>query len=439
MVLFYVGCVSGINQSITSNILFCSGFGDKNKDQEFAFAIPKLWFYKFWESDHPPHVMITTLASHPVYTTLSIPGYSLTINRTIRRNTGTNIRLPHEYRMDVGDGKQNKTIIVRASESVSVYTITNEYGGADMFQSIPSVQLGTTYYVASYPPFNGTLFPSFACLSALHSDTSVFIFRQSVLTHTVTLRPYESYRYDGGDYEDLSGTLIQSDRPIAVISGSAASYPPEYPKAPKDGLVSQLLPTKSWGSLYHIFPFLTLTNGFRYRVFASNISTTLYMPDGNVTVIPPNEFYEGEVSGEEVVSFRADQHIMVSQYMKSFKSNNPKRGDPSMLLVPPFSSYTHDVTFPVFQYRTPKHRFTYYINIVTECKNVDGLQFNDVTSVASWNTLTTDDKIMCCLRSEVSPGYHSVTHTKRANFFVSVYCLSNGPHSYAYTARGQGK
>ena len=414
------------------------------------FAIPKLWFdNKFWESDHPPHVMITTLASHPVYTTLSIPGYSLTINRTIRRNNGANIRLPHDYRMDVGDGKQNKTIIVRASDTVSVYAITNEYHGSDVFQSIPSLQLGTTYYVVSYQPFNGTLYPSFVCISALQSDTSVSISKQSVLIHTVTLRPYESYRYDGD--VDLSGTLIQSDKPIAVISGSAVTDLPEDLGGSKDGLVSELLPTKSWGLLYHIFPFESLTGGYIYRVYASNISTTLQMSNGNVTVIQPGDFYEGDASGDEVISFKADQNVTVSQYMKSRRFNEPWRGDPSMLVVPPVSSYTHDVTFPVFEYTfvndsvyiKRNHKFSYYISVVIECENIDGLHLNNQTSTTSWTKLTTDDQTMCCLRREVSPGYYSVTHSHpMVRFFVSVYCTCTCTASYAFVARGsnvQGK
>ena len=290
--------------------------------------------------------------------------------------------------------------------------------------------------------------PTNQCLRTNHHlyvcqhSTSIrqFLFSsQSGLEHNVILRPYESYRYDGRDLEDLSGTLIRSDKPVTVISG-CASVIPNHAAVP-DGILSQLLPTKSWGSLYHIFPFESLNSGFVYRVFASNISTALNISNGNVTVIPPGQFYEGDISGDVVISLRTDQRVQVFQYMKSNRYNNPFRGDPSMLVVPSASSYTHDVIFPVFEYTHTIH--TYYINVVSECENIDGLVFDDEISVASWDNITTDDQTMCCVRSSVSPGYHSITHAdKSARFFVSVYAICNCDSSYAYSVgdiNAQGK
>ena len=62
---------------------------DSNKqDNEFVFTIPNIQNY------YSPHVMITTILQQPVNTSLSIPGHSITINRTISRNHGADIRLP---------------------------------------------------------------------------------------------------------------------------------------------------------------------------------------------------------------------------------------------------------------------------------------------------------------------------------------------------------
>ena len=81
---------------------------------------------------------------------------------------------------------------------------------------------------------------------------------------------------------------------------------------------------------------------------------------------------------------------------------------------------------------------TSYINVVTECENIEGLAFDDDISVTSWNKLTADGQNMCCVRNNVTSGYHSVTHTnKGARFFVYVYGISEGHgSSYAYTATG---
>ena len=392
------------------------------------FTIPALipsWPYE-------SRVMITTESPNSVNVTLST-SYLAKITRTINRNNGADIELPYDMRVYLGDGKQNKTIIVRASDVVSVYAITNNRSAGDAFQSIQTAQLGKKYYVASYRPYS-THVSSFVCVSAVNSDTSVSISTQSGLEH-VFLQQYESYRYDGRDYEDLSGTLVQSNKPIAVISGSTSSI---ADGGSSDGILSQLKPTESWGTVYYIFPFKELTSGFVYRVFASDMLTTLDMSDDSVILIQSGDFYEGDVSGNSIVSFQADQKVMVVQYMKSYLADNAERGDPSMVVVQPVSLHTNNVTFPVFNY-TYFNGHTYYINVVTECKNVDGLVFDDSTQAASWDKLTTNDQTMCCVWSNVTSGYHSITHANQtARFSVSVYAICNGycSSSYAYAATG---
>ena len=96
--------LTNAKDSIAFDCLLRIGFaegGDK-EEQEFVFTIPKTFF------SYRPYVMITTPSSRPVYTSLSIPGYSITINRTISRNNGTDISLSTYIKMVRGDGKQNK-------------------------------------------------------------------------------------------------------------------------------------------------------------------------------------------------------------------------------------------------------------------------------------------------------------------------------------------
>ena len=164
--------------------------------------------------------------------------------------------------------KQNKTLIVRASDHVYVYALENDASDSDVFQAIPSSQLGTKYYVASYRPY--TLpFPSFICVSAIDANTSISISNLSGYTHNITLQKYECYRYDGGIPEDLSGFLVKSDKPVAVVSGSF-SFIPEGKCCP-DSVLEMLIPVRKYGKTFYVFPFLSLSSGFVYRVFASDI------------------------------------------------------------------------------------------------------------------------------------------------------------------------
>ena len=397
---------------------------DGEFQNEFVFAIPRILH------SESPRVMASTTTQQSVHITVSIPGIFFHENYTINKTHGADIPLNLTSRMERRAGKQNKTIIVTAPDNVHVYAIDNEWVDGDVFQAIPSSRLGSKYYVASYKPYD-TSQPSFICVSAIHTNTAVSISTPSGLIHNFILEQYESYRYDGGDYEDLSGTLVQSEKPIVVVSGSGT----QIPAAVKwdGGILEMLVPFQNYGKTFYVFPFLSLSSGFVYRVFASDISTTVYMSNGNV-VVEPGKYHEVDVTGDNGVFIQADQPIMAVQYMKGHRTNNPWRGDPSMLVVPPISSYTNNVTFPVFQYTYTTTPHDYYINVVTKCQNVVGLLYDNVISMTNWDTLSTYS--MCCVRGKVSTGFHSVSHANpAATFSVSVYAIIGGS-TYLYATSG---
>ena len=307
-------------------------------DVEFVFAIPCARNHVL-----EARIMVSTTAEQRVNTTISIPDITFQKSYSIDKNNGGDIGLPYTSHMGPGDGKQNKTVIIRAIDHVHVYAIENDGAGSDAFQAIPASQLGTKYYVASFRPWF-TFYKS--CVSAIHADTFVLISNSSGHVHNVTLQQYESYRYVGGDLEDLSGTLVQSDKPIAVVSGSYSQIPTGT--CCPDMILEMLNPVQNYEKTFYAFPFLSLSSGFVYRVFASDLSTMVYMSGGNVT-LEPGEYHEVDIAQDIGVYIEADQPIMVAQYMKGNNANNPPGGDPSMLIVASVLSYTNNVTFPVFK------------------------------------------------------------------------------------------
>ena len=408
-------------------LLFQTGFNEeRDLHNEFVFAIPYLF------ERHQPHVMISTSSQQPVDISITIPGISFQQNYTINKTNGADISLPTSSHILMHVGKQNRTVIVRASDTVSVYAIDNDYEDGDAFQALPSSQLGTEYYIASFRPWH--IYPSFLCVSAIHANTSVSISNQSGLVNHVVLEQYESFRYDGDADadEDLSGFFVQSDKTVAVVSGSSSIIP--GPDGTADGLLDAMIPVQNFARNFVLFPFLSLSSEFLYRVFASHASTTLSLSNGNVTLDEPGDYYEGSTSEDTVISMEADKPVMTVLYMKGSDSGTRNMGDPSMLVVPPVSAYTNNVTFPVFNY-THQEPHVNFINVVISCDNIDGLLF-DGTNMTSWNKLTTDDYSMCCLRGNVPVGFHSVTHGNlSATFFVYVYAV-NWRSSYTYSASG---
>ena len=355
--------------------------------QEHVFTVPE-----FYYGSGNPHILITTSSRKPVNVTLSIPGVGFKIYKTITKDNSTwDIDLSPTNGTLRGIGRQNTTVIVRSSDTVNVHAISHDIGGGDGFVVIPTNQLGTTHYVASYQPSDSNN-PAFVCITALHVNT--FIYIQTNRKHIrETLQQYESYRFDGDEYEDLTGTLVQSDKPIAVISGVRASVS----SVRKDGLLVQIPPTNMWGEKFSIVPFQRLNFGYVYRVQTLNKSTTLKFSDDKVVEITPEihgvkPFYEADVTGYEMISFTSDHPVLVIQYLKS--ASNPWRGGgPAVLIVPPFTLFGHNVTFPVFQFHLI---FEHFITIVAECTAMDdGFSIRWCTSRLVSDTTNWRNHVLC--------------------------------------------
>ena len=409
--------------------------------QEHVFTVP---YFSYGVGF--PQVLISTSSRKPVNVTLTIPGVGFEFNKIITKDSPVcEIDLSprktdgKDVRTLKGVGKQNTTIIVMSNNTVNVHAISNGYGG-DGFVVIPTNQLGTTHYVTSYKPSYAND-PVFVCITALHENTLVFI-RTKWTQMNETLLQYESYRFDRGQYEDLSGTLVQSDKPIAVISG-AHTRVLTGSSGFTDGLLVQIPPTNMWGKKFSIVPFQSIKSGYLFRVQTLNISTTLHMSDDTTVNIRPKEygeksFYEADVTGDEIISFTSNQPVMVVQYIKSDDAGKPSRGDPAMLIVPPITLFGKNVTFPVFHFvygDLNRYEYNHYITVIAKCSAIEeGFKLNE--SVADWYQKQNIDDTICYVSREVPTGAHSITHTNPVvTFYVSVYGICEKCNSsYAYSA-----
>ena len=110
------------------------------------FSIPHLnWAYN-------AHVLISTSSSVPVNTSLSIPGFDFERINIITNTTHADVALPisPDVRIYRGEGKRNKTIIVKSSGIVNVHAVDNKLCCGDGFVVLPTEKLGKKYHVASF-------------------------------------------------------------------------------------------------------------------------------------------------------------------------------------------------------------------------------------------------------------------------------------------------
>ena len=395
--------------------------------EKHVFAIPMA---ENWRSSYPPRVLITTSSLDPVHTTLSIPGLGFEVDTTITRSNNADISIPVAARVTSAGFYDAKTIIVSSTSDVTVHAFDNDYKGFDGFLVFSSTQLGTEYRIPNYIPNSGS-YPSFIIVTALDKETSVHFLTKSGDESDISLQPYGTYRYEGGNYEDLTGTYVESGASISVISG-VNTYLPEG-ECCVDALLVSVPPTHLWGHEFVLTPILTKSCGYIYRVIAGIETTTLTISNhGTVIILPPGSMHEGDVTTTTMVAISADYPVLVAKYLKSQACDD--RGDPAMIVDSPVRFYYNSVTFPVFDFTVDIEKH-YSINVITNCSDVDTLVFDDDTiSMSDWDQLSLADGSMCCVRGEVSPGIHTITSTdSSARFTVSVYMMAYG-FAYAYQA-----
>ena len=377
-------------------------------------------------------MLISTSFLNTVNVTLTVRGTNIQHIVKVTRSNYADIALPTSVRLKQGDGLQDRTVVVRASAPVSVLVIDNEYQNHDGFIALSSRQLGTQHYIASYKPYSD---PSFFCVSALGETTQVMINTRGGQEYQVKLTSYQSYRFDGGSGEDLTGTFVASDKPIAVISGIFTQVPSTAGNT--DALMVQNLPLKIWGTVFILSPFLGRKSGYIYRVIAANTTTTLEISNIGIVQVPASDgFFEGDVPENTMISFISDKPVMVVQYMKGHSVDN--KADPSMLLVPSFDLYTKgSVSFVTYIYEDDISSCSFSINVIINCNAIDGLVLNGNISVVDWNRLSTSgNPPICSVRGSLLGNFaYNIAHVDSlTTLSVSVYPVCTFASSYAYLA-----
>ncbi|XP_046575126.1 uncharacterized protein LOC124283142 [Haliotis rubra] len=138
--------------------------------------------------------------------------------------------------------------------------------------------------------------------------------------------------------EDITGTLITSDKPVAVLSG----HNHKRFVLNSNPLLEMLLPLKSFGRSFVLPDPPTKTGGAIYRVVGSEATTTVRSPGGMLFSLGKGEsqdIYVNSTTGAMYIE--ADRPVTVVQFTLKLAS---------MAIVPPTSLFAsdYDISKPVF-------------------------------------------------------------------------------------------
>ncbi|MEI6090732.1 MAG: T9SS type A sorting domain-containing protein [bacterium] len=278
--------------------------GSSNQGTEFYMT-----FHPCWETPSKADACkIYITSSVATRVTVEIPARKIHIERTTIPNDIIEISLipddaqcyrktnrdkPYPQQVFKGHG-----IIVTADDPVICYGVTRFEYTSDGYLAIPKSALGKNYVVASYNDpcqDNGSQYlTSYTSIVGVYNKTEVNVkLGGRVSNYTPGANPMKTgeSRLDTldrgdvwligvmGDYNDLTGTTVQANKSVSVISGNFCAYVP-INIAACDFIMEQDLPMETWGTKYHVTPILKRLKAPIIRIFASEPNTIIYR-DGN--------------------------------------------------------------------------------------------------------------------------------------------------------------
>ena len=358
----------GSNQcfGITRGREFVVGFTE-NTDEYAASRQLSILVVAF--SDEDTEVTISSkhqVAGHPLQESFMIKA------RGFRRTI-----IPVDYMMNGTEGNL-KGIKVTASSYVSVYGLMYQDYTTDGFLGIPTNNLGMQYIVTTVQPDRTALF---AVIGTQDSTTVQVTLRNTVIFQGQTYNRGDILTFEVSDLEavqiqsvaDLTGSIIQSDKPVAVFSGNeCVSTPGSF----CDILTEQLVPVKSWGK-EHIYTAAQDTDRNIYRIVAYFTGTNVTIPGVANQVLNAGDFWEGRLTGSGLVS--SDQPTLMMQVLASIEGQTV---DPSLIQIPSKDQFgfVFGFTTPPFSGGDSKGYFN-FINIVVhkdarQTVHLNGLPIN---------------------------------------------------------------
>ncbi|XP_071171947.1 IgGFc-binding protein-like [Mytilus edulis] len=256
--------------------------------------------------------------------------------------------------------KSDKSILVQADNVIVLFASNMQADSGDSFIVYP-VEVLSTEYVSVNLKSKVVAYQSMSAIIAVNDQTVVHLslpLGSSVMyngdTYTfgsqlsVNLIKYEIFQFSSKD--DLSGTTIFSNYPIAVISGHQLGNPSVSVSATIDMILEMLIPWKFWSTQYVAISNPVFNSGYgeliRIFTLCENATIIIDKPGVHSQInVSQESFYEFPLALAEAAVITSDKPVLVSQVSSSHPYAGSRIGDPRSVLPAPIDSWLHEYTF----------------------------------------------------------------------------------------------
>ena len=394
-------------------------------------------FVVVFEENYWPS-QVTLFLSGPQATAgvVSIPSAGFTEPFTVTPGVVSKVVLPPYSNFSSSDVvEQGAAVRVSATEQITVYGLNQLTLSTDAFAALPTEVLGQRYRVVAWSGgLNGPSQFAIAGVPAFDGDTTtpttVTITpsaaaggRPAGVPYSIVLNPFDAYQLQSEG--DLTGSLIQANRPIAVYAGNRCANIPTQETGFCDHVVEQLPPVDTWGTEALTVPLATRTAGDTFRILADQNGTVVQLDGASPESFTLNagQFAERNLSGNYRIT--ASAPILVTQYSNGTQWDGVT-SDPFMMLIPSADQFIRSYTFATPGTGFPEN----YANIVALTSDVaagnvllDGASLPAAAFTALPGTAFSGAQI------PISIGSHTLLSPNPAGLYVYGYAAFD---SYGY-------
>jgi hypothetical protein len=316
-----------------------------NKGTEFIMS--------FLPNYHVPNVELHLTSDVNTMVTVEYPVNSPTFTTTVPASPGnvTIVSLPNSSAQGWAPNTvDNNCVHAFAPDEFVCYMINRAGYTSDAALALPIDTMNTDYIVMDYNGAYGggefTVYAGFNSTTVTITPKNAVVGRPAGVPFTVTLDRGEGYHAkssaSSGTAGSLTGTIIESDRPVGLVNGNkCTNIPLGYGAC--DHIFEVAQPVQTWGDEVLV---TNLPNraGSIYRVLASEDNTAVTLDGAPLSLLNKGDFHEtAALAGGHV--FQGDKPIYVGQFMPGQSYPGSTLGDPAQGNMVPSDQYLPGYTF----------------------------------------------------------------------------------------------
>ena len=340
---------------------------------------------------------------------VAVPGSGYTASFSFTAGTSATVEIPAAAAaLANSDVVESKAIHITAQQEISVYQLNRFQNSSETYLALPTDALGTEYLALNYSQKNSVGDTYFA-VAATTDETTLTITpsvstgsRTAGIPFDIKLNQGQTYQLRSDDVNggDLTGSVINSDKPVAVFSGYGCGNQPINGGQCAHG-VQQLPSTDTWGKSFAVLPLATRDSGDTFRFLAATDETHVSVNGSEIATLNRGQFYEQFISGAAHII--SDQPITVARYSTGAAADGSASGQ-LMMLVTPSDEFSTDyiVTTPAGGF------YINYVNVVASDAALGSIKL-DGASIPTSRFVPLASSSLFGAQIEVSPGTHRLS------------------------------